>query len=113
MENNKTVLVTGGSGYIATYIMAQLLKKGYFVRTTVRSLEREGEVRAALAELGHKTGQELQFFAADLAYDAGWEAAAANTAYILHVASPFPTTMPKDENELIIPELCPGQEPSV
>jgi nucleoside-diphosphate-sugar epimerase len=103
MKNNETVLVTGGSGYIATYIIAQLLKKGYSVRTTVRSLKREEEVRTALAELGQTTDKELQFFEADLTQDTGWAAAAANVTYVLHVASPLPLFMPKDENDLIIP----------
>jgi len=96
MRKNETVLVTGGSGYIATYIMAQLLKQGYSVRTTVRSLKREKEVRQALSELGQTTDKELQFFEADLSKDTGWEAATANVNYVLHVASPFPTVMPKD-----------------
>src|SRR5471030_953397 len=103
MKKNETVLVTGGSGYIATYIIAQLLKQGYSVHTTVRSLKREEEVRAALAELGQTTGKELQFFEAELTKDTGWAAAAANVTYVLHVASPLPSVMPKDENDLIIP----------
>jgi len=103
MRKNETVLVTGGSGYIATYIMAQLLKQGYSVRTTVRSLKREKEVRAALAELGQTTDRELQFFEADLTKDTGWAAAVANVTYVLHVASPLPLSTPKDENDLIIP----------
>lgn len=103
MEENETVLVTGGSGYIATYIIAQLLKQGYSVRTTVRSLKREKEVREALAELGQTTNEELKFFEADLTKDTGWAAAAANVTYILHVASPLPLSTPKDENDLIIP----------
>lgn len=103
MKNNETVLVTGGSGYIATYIIAQLLKQEYSVRTTVRSLKGEPEVRAAIAELGQITGKELQFFEADLLKDTGWAEAAANVTYVLHVASPMPLSMPKDENDLIIP----------
>lgn len=103
MKRNETVLVTGGTGYIATYIIAQLLKKGYSVRTTVRSIKREGEVRAALEEMGQTTGEELQFFEAELTKDTGWAEAVDNVTYVLHVASPIPISMPKDENELIIP----------
>ncbi|GFP77223.1 SDR family oxidoreductase [Clostridium fungisolvens] len=103
MQKREIVLVTGGSGYIATYIIAELLKKGYSVRTTVRSFKREEEVREALAELGQPTNKELQFFETDLTKDAGWAAAVANVTYVLHVASPLPSVMPKDENELIIP----------
>lgn len=103
MKKNETVLVTGGTGYIATYIIAQLLKEGYSVRTTVRSLKREGDVRASLAELEQTPGNQLQFFEAELTKDSGWAEATAGVTYVLHVASPLPSSMPKDENELIIP----------
>ncbi len=103
MKEKETVLVTGGTGYIATYIIDQLLKNGYKVRTTLRSLNREKEVRAALAELGQTPESELEFFEADLTADGGWAEATANVTYVMHVASPLPITMPKDENELIIP----------
>ena len=45
MADFETVLVTGGSGYVASYCIAQLLNEGACVRTTVRSLAREAEVR--------------------------------------------------------------------
>lgn len=102
MKNNINVLVTGGSGYIAAYIIAQLLKEGYSVRTTVRSLKRKDEVLEALGELGYDNAK-LQFFEADLTKDMGWDAAMADITYVLHVASPLPLTMPENENELIIP----------
>jgi nucleoside-diphosphate-sugar epimerase len=98
-----TVLVTGGSGFIGSHAIVQLLAAGYTVRTTVRSLAREGEVRAMLRE-GVATGEDrLSFFEADLTSDAGWAEAVKGCEYVLHVASPFPATVPKDENELIVP----------
>jgi dihydroflavonol-4-reductase len=45
----------------------------------------------------------LSFIAADLASDAGWPEAVAGCDYVLHVASPFPAGIPKDEDELIVP----------
>ena len=74
----KPVLVTGGSGFIATWIVIQLLQRGYTVRTTVRNLAREAAVRAAIARQAD-TGQ-LSFYAADLLNDSGWEAAAESAA---------------------------------
>ena len=98
------VLVTGGSGFIGSHCILQLLDAGHDVRTTVRNLGRESDVRAMLAK-GGWTGptDRLAFAQADLENDAGWAEAAAGCDYVLHVASPFPAAVPKDENELIVP----------
>lgn len=97
------VLVTGGSGFIGSHAILQLLEAGHEVRTTVRNLAREGEVRAMLKAGGAEPGGRLTFAAADLEKDAGWPEAVAGMDYVLHIASPFPANMPKDENELIGP----------
>ena len=98
-----TVLVTGGSGFVGSHCILQLLAAGHQVRTTVRSLTREADVRTLLKQGGADPGDRLQFFAADLETDAGWKEAVAGCDYVLHVASPFPTKVPKHEDELIVP----------
>jgi nucleoside-diphosphate-sugar epimerase len=101
--SGELVLVTGGSGFIGAHCILQLLGAGYRVRTTVRSLQREGDVRAMLQVGGTEAGDRLSFVAADLLSDAGWPAAVAGCDFVLHVASPLPLKVPKDENELIVP----------
>jgi nucleoside-diphosphate-sugar epimerase len=100
-----TVLVTGGSGFIGSYCILQLLAAGHQVRTTVRSLKREGDVRAMLKEGGvdSRSDGRLSFFTADLEDDAGWSEAVAGCEHVLHVASPFPSNVPKNDDELIVP----------
>jgi dihydroflavonol-4-reductase len=83
----------------------QLLAAGYTVRTTVRSLEREADVRAMLKVGGAEPGERLTFYAADLLKDDGWAAAMKGCEYVLHVASPFPARVPDDENEIIRPAV--------
>jgi nucleoside-diphosphate-sugar epimerase len=97
------VLVTGGSGFVGAHCIDQLLRAGYLVRTTVRSLKREADVRAMLNVAGSPRQNALSFVAADLSADAGWTEAVAGCRFVLHVASPFPSKAPSDENELIIP----------
>ena len=70
------VVVTGGSGYIAGYCIAQLLNEGSRVRTTVRNLGRAEEVRATIGNIAEKAGA-IEFAAADLNLDAGWTNAVA------------------------------------
>jgi dihydroflavonol-4-reductase len=96
------VLVTGGSGFLGGWCIVELLRRGYRVRTTVRNLEREPEVRGMLAP-EVDPGERLSFVAADLMSDAGWDDAVAGCDYVLHVASPFPPAQPKDPDELIVP----------
>src|SRR5215470_9809723 len=97
------VLVTGGSGFVGCHCILQLLAGGHQVRTTVRNLQRESEVRAMLKEGGANAGNRLTFFAGELEKDAGWADAVAGCDYVLHVASPFPAGIPKNEDELTIP----------
>jgi len=94
-----TVLVSGGSGYIAGFLIRQLVAEGWTVHTTVRSKAREGAVRQLLAV----DDSRLKFFAADLNADVGWAEAMAGCGCVAHVASPLPAGVPKDANELIVP----------
>jgi len=100
---NGTVLVTGGSGFVGSHIVLQLLNAGYTVRTTVRSLEKERGVRRMLEQAGAKAEGRLVFFAADLLHDQGWREACTGCDYVLHVASPLISTT--NEEEVIRPAV--------
>jgi len=98
----KIVLVSGGSGFLGGWCVVELLRQGYAVRTTVRDLAREAEVRSAVATQVD-AGERLTVLAADLLADDGWAEAVAGCGHVLHVASPFPPVQPKDPDELIVP----------
>jgi dihydroflavonol-4-reductase len=98
-----TVLVTGGTGFLGGWCVASLLERGYDVRTTVRNLARERDVREAVVTSGIETDAQLTVVAADLTSDDGWKDAVDGARYVLHVASPFPPVQPKDPDELIVP----------
>jgi nucleoside-diphosphate-sugar epimerase len=98
--SGESVLVTGGSGFIGSHTILDLLGAGYRVRTTVRSPEREATVRELL---GAQSADSLSFAIADLTSDAGWGEAVSGCDFVLHLASPFPLGPPKHEDDLIVP----------
>lgn len=91
------VLVTGASGYIAGFIVQALVRNGWQVRGTIRSLARAGAVRATLGL------PDLELVACDLMRDDGWADAMAGCDFVQHIASPIPAGEPKDPNDLIVP----------
>jgi dihydroflavonol-4-reductase len=99
MDMTKRALVTGGSGYIAGFIIRQLIAEGWAVNTTIRNLKREAEVRGWL----DVDNSRLTLYAADLMSDDGWADAVAGCSHVAHVASPLPSNAPTSDDDLIIP----------
>jgi dihydroflavonol-4-reductase len=96
------VLVTGGAGFIAKHCIKRLLEDGWRVRATVRTAARAQRVRIAIGGAADDPAR-LSFVAADLNADAGWDKAVEHCHFVLHVASPFPITNPRNELDLIAP----------
>jgi dihydroflavonol-4-reductase len=94
-----TVLVSGGSGYIAGFLIRQLVAQGWRVHTTLRSLDKEPALRQLLAV----DAGRLHCFAADLNADAGWAEAMAGCSHVAHLASPLPRGVPRNADEVIVP----------
>lgn len=102
----ETVLVTGGSGFLAGWCVYELLRRGCRVRTTVRSPDKIDGVRAAACRGPEEVDDGLlSVFVADLTRDAGWARAVEGCAYVLHTASPFPAAQPRNPDELLIPAV--------
>lgn len=96
------VLVTGGTGYIASWCIVELLRRGYQVRATVRSLSREASLRRSLSTLVDAEDR-LEFAQADLTADAGWREAVEGCRHVLHIASPLGRENPRDRDALVEP----------
>ncbi|MEM8615952.1 MAG: aldehyde reductase [Pseudomonadota bacterium] len=97
-----TVLVTGATGFIASHTILALLKKGYTVRGTARSAAKADSLKATLSAYAGQS-IDLELVSADLTSDAGWAEAAEGVTYVQHLASPIPTNLPRDPDELIVP----------
>ncbi len=98
----ETVLVTGGSGYVAGWCVAELLRRGYEVRTTVRDGAKSKTVVDAVSTVVDPAGR-LDFAVADLTADDGWDAAVEGVDHVLHVASPLGGTVSDDPDAMIAP----------
>ena len=104
MENfiNKNVLLTGISGFLGSHTAIALLNKGYRVIGTLRDMNRAESIREVIAQ--HTPhADRLQFAEAELLDAEVWKSLTKGVDYVVHVASPFPRELPKDENELIVP----------
>ncbi|MBL0887849.1 SDR family oxidoreductase [Myceligenerans indicum] len=99
-----TTLVTGATGFIAGHVIEELLHHDYRVRATVRSL-RDPARTAHLRTLAERTGGDLELVEADLTDDAGWPEAVDGCSNVLHMASPFPATPPRDASSLVRPAV--------
>ena len=101
---NKKVLLTGISGYIGNQCAVELLKNGYFVLGSVRSLSKKEKVIEAIKKEIDPT-DNLEFCVLNLLEDTGWDKAMEGCEFVLHVASPFINIEPKDESEYIKPAV--------
>lgn len=104
MADPDRVMVTGVSGMLGGHLALGLLKAGYAVRGSVRSLRRADSVKATLARAGGDLDR-LELVALDLGEDAGWEAAMRGCRYLQHVASPLVVEMPRDPQVLVRPAV--------
>ena len=95
-----TVVVTGATGFIAKYVIAELLRRGFAVRGTVRDFRKVDAVVAAVEKAGAGTAG-LSFTHGDLASDDCWDEAMRGATYAVHTASPFPMQQPDNPDDLI------------
>ena len=96
------VLVTGATGFIAGHVLLQLLEAGHEVRGTARSASSAARLNETLSKYAGRP-IAIDLVAANLERDDGWAEAVAGMDFVQHVASPFPSGVPKDPNELIRP----------
>lgn len=100
-NNERSILVTGGSGYIAGFIIIELLSKNVHVKTTLRNLAKAEAVKSQLLQGGAKNLSNLTFVQADLTKNDGWKAAMENVEAVIHVASPTPEVRPDSDDEMV------------
>ncbi len=100
----KMVLLTGITGFLGGHLAVALLRAGYKVRGSLRTPSRRDATAQAIEAAGGNISN-LEFVELDLTKDAGWNEACTGVDYLMHAASPFVTSMPKDKATLINPAV--------
>ncbi|GAF41863.1 dehydrogenase [Agrilactobacillus composti DSM 18527 = JCM 14202] len=87
---SKKIIVTGGTGFVASWVLYEFLNQGYDVATSLRDLTKQTQVLAELKPLLTPAQlNQLTFFEADLTSAENWAAAMAGAVGVIHVASPL------------------------
>lgn len=97
------VLLTGVTGFLGQHCGAELLRRGYEVVGTTRSVAGAADVVSGIS--GVAPADRLTLRELDLTEDRGWDEAMAGCSFVLHVASPYVLAAPRDERELIVPAV--------
>lgn len=100
----KRILLTGISGYIAMHCARELLSRGYEINGTVRDLHKVDDIKKALQDCSLDISK-VNFYKADLLSDENWSEAMEGCHEVMHVASPYPLSQPKDEDILLKPAV--------
>ena len=105
INRSAPIMVTGGTGFIAGWIIKFLLEEGLSVHATVRDPGNQEKVAHLEAMAGSSPGQ-LHMFKADLLEPGSFDEAMAGCELVMHTASPFVISTPKDpQAEFIRPAL--------
>jgi len=97
------VLLTGASGFLGAHTALALLRAGFRVRAGVRDVVTTASRFAAFTPQGERA--RLSFVALDLRRDDGWQAAAAGSRYVVHLASPVPDGPVKNAADVVEPAV--------
>lgn len=100
----KTILVTGGTGYIGSWIVKELLEKGYLVKVSVRDILNKAKYRH-LFDIESQNSGTLEIFEADLIKSGSFDKAAVGCDIIIHTASPFILKVKNPLKDLIEPAI--------
>lgn len=104
INKEKPVLVTGATGYVAGWIVKELLEQGITVHAAVRDPKNEKKL-AHLNEMATKAKGEIYYFKSDLLEPGSYKKAMEGCELVYHTASPFSTDVKDPQKELIDPAL--------
>lgn len=104
IDTSRPVMVTGATGYVAGWIVKELLEAGCTVHAPVRDPNRADKV-GHLHDVAKNAPGELRFFTADLLKEGSYDDAASDCGVVFHTASPFSMNVDDPQKALVDPAL--------
>lgn len=104
VDTSASVLVTGATGYVAGWIVKELLEAGCTVHAPVRDPSNAGKL-AHLTTIADASPGTIKFFKADLLEDGSYDEAMKGCAVVFHTASPFTVDVKDAQKQLIEPAV--------
>ena len=104
IDTSAPVLVTGATGFLAGWVVKQLVDAGATVHATVRNPEDDSKC-GHLKTLSNTSKGKIELFKADLLDDGSYAEAMKNCRVVIHTASPFITNYNDAQKDLIEPAV--------
>ena len=104
IDTKSPVLVTGATGYVAGWLIKELLDAGVTVHAAVRDPSKT-EKHAHLDKVAAKAKGDIKYFKADLLDNGSFEEAMKGCSVVFHTASPFTINVDDPQKELVDPAL--------
>ncbi len=104
IDKTKPVMVTGANGYVASWLVKDLLDEGHTVHAAVRNPDNDEKI-AHLKEVAAKSKGEIKFFKSDLLQPGSYKQAMEGCELVYHTASPFTNDFKDPQKELIDPAV--------
>lgn len=102
IDKSKPVLVTGATGYVASWLVKKLLEDGLTVHAAIRNVGDEVKLKH-LNDIAEKSGGSIKYFETDLLEKGAYAEAMKNCELVYHTASPFITVVENAQRDLLDP----------
>jgi len=104
IDKSKPVMVTGATGYVASWVVKRLLEDGLVVHAAVRDPDDHDKIKH-LKQLGTNTRGKIRFFASNLLKPGSYAEAMEDCELVFHTASPYTLNVKDPQRDLVDPAL--------
>jgi nucleoside-diphosphate-sugar epimerase len=104
IDQSKPVMVTGATGYVAGWLVKQLLEAGLTVHAAVRNPSKTEKI-AHLEQIAAASKGSIKYFKSDLLEEGSYARAMEGCELVYHTASPFTSNFEDAQRDLVDPAV--------